>query len=140
MDKFIEHFKYDRFGVLLGMEIEEYDKGYAKVSMTIQPEHLNAVGTLHGGVSFSLADFAFAVASNSYETLAMGISTSMQFVKAARKGVITAVARETSINPKLATYQVDITDEDGEIIGIFQGMVYRKKDSIYNYTVDRKES
>ena len=79
---------------------------------------------------FTLADFAFAVASNSHGTLAMGINTSMSFVKAAIKGVLHAEAVEQSRNARLASYAVTITDDDGDVVAIFQGMVYRKKESV----------
>ena len=51
----------------------------------------------------------------------------MSFVKAATKGTLIAEAKETSISPKIATYNVDITDDNGDIIAIYQGMGYRKK-------------
>lgn len=134
-EKLIEHFKQDRFSELLGMEILEAEPGHAAVRMKISPDHLNAVGGLHGGVTFSLADYAFAIASNSHETLALGINTHMMFLKALGEGsIITATADETSINPKLATYDVTVTDENGDVVALFQGMVYRKKDSIYDKT------
>ena len=98
--------------------------------MKIEPYHFNAAGTVHGGAIFTLADFAFAVASNSHGTLAMGINTSVSFVKAALKGTLYAEATEQSRNPKLASYSVMITDDDGDVVAIFQGMVYRKKESI----------
>jgi acyl-CoA thioesterase len=60
----------------------------------------------------------------------MGINTSVSFVKAATKGTLHAVAREKSRNPKLASYLVDVTDDDGDVVAIFQGMVYRKKETI----------
>ncbi len=51
----------------------------------------------------------------------------MSFAKAAKKGTLIAEAKETSINPKIATYNVNITDDEGDIVAIFQGMGYRKK-------------
>ncbi len=120
----------DIFARHCGIELLEVEPGYAKVGMKIEPCHYNAAKTVHGGAIFTLADFAFAVASNSHGTLAMGINTSVSFVKAATKGNLYAVAREKSRNPKLAAYLVEITDDEGEVVALFQGMVYRKKESI----------
>lgn len=119
----------DLFAQHNGIELLEAGEGTATVRMVIQPYHLNAAGTVHGGAIFTLADFAFAVASNSHGRIAMGISTSVNFVKAAVKGTLHAVAVENSLNQKLASYTVTVTDDDGSIIAIFQGMVYRKKES-----------
>lgn len=120
----------DMFARHAGIELLEVEPGMAKVSMKIEPYHLNAAKTVHGGAIFTLADFAFAAASNSHGTLAMGINTSVSFVKAATEGTLYAVAREQSRNPKLASYLVWVTNDVDEVVAIFQGMVYRKKESI----------
>lgn len=57
-------FSNDRFATDNGAVIEQADEGYAKCWLEIQPHHLNAAGTVMGGAIFTLADFAFAVASN----------------------------------------------------------------------------
>jgi len=120
----------DRFASHSGVELVEVGPGWAKASMKIEPFHFNAARTVHGGAIFILADFAFAVASNSHGTLAMGINTSVSFVKAALTGTLYADAKELSRNAKLATYSVMITDDADDTVAIFQGMVYRKKESI----------
>jgi len=108
----------------------EAGEGRALASMKIEPYHFNGAGTVHGGAIFTLADFAFAVASNSRGKLAMGINTSVNFVKAPVSGTLYAEATEQSLNPKLATYSVMVTDDLKETVAIFQGMVYRKNESI----------
>lgn len=121
---------HDLFAKHSGIELVEVGEGHAVTAMKVQPFHFNAAGTVHGGAIFTLADFAFAAASNSYGTIAMGISTSMNFVKSARGGTLHAVATEQSRNAKLASYNVMISDDDGTTVAIFQGMVYRKSDKI----------
>ena len=90
----------------------------------------NSAGTVHGGAVFSLADAVFSVASNSHGTLAMAINVSISYFKAAKSGTLYAEGREVSLNPKLATYLIDVKDEAGNAIALFQGTVYRKKESI----------
>lgn len=121
---------HDLFAKHSGIELVEVGEGRAVTRMKLQPYHFNAAGTAHGGAIFTLADFAFAVASNSHGTVAMGISTSMNFIKSAKKGTLHATATEQSINSKLASYTVMITDDENATIAIFQGMVYRKNDRI----------
>ena len=120
----------DRFARHNGIELMEVTPGWAKASMKIEPYHYNGAKTVHGGAIFTLADFAFAVASNSHGTLAMGISTSVSFIKAATTGTLYADAREVACSPKLATYSVRITDDDDAVIAMFQGMVYRKNEPV----------
>jgi acyl-CoA thioesterase len=120
----------DHFARHSGIELVEVESGRARASMHIEPYHRNAAGTVHGGAIFTLADFAFAAASNSHGTLAMGINTSVSFVKAAIKGTLYAEAKEQVCGPKLASYQVMVTDDDNAVVAIFQGMVYRKKETL----------
>jgi len=122
--------KNDKFAEYVGIELLEVAKGKAKAKMEIKNHHLNAVKTVHGGAVFALADLVFAVASNSHGTIAMGINVSISYLKAVKEGVIFAEAKEVSINPKLATYNVNVTDGSDDLVAVFQGMVYRKKDSL----------
>jgi len=124
-------FKNDRFAEHLGIELLEVSEGRAKAKMTIKEHHLNGVNIAHGGAIFSLADLAFAVASNSHKTVALSINVSISYLKAsAACEILIAEAKEVSLNPKLATYEVRVTDETNDIIAIFMGTVYRKKDKI----------
>jgi len=120
----------DLFARHTGVELLEVGPGWAKAGMKIEPYHFNGAKTVHGGAIFTLADFAFAVASNSRGTLAMGINASVSFVKTAVSGTLYAEAREQAMNHKLASYSVRITDDANDVVAIFQGMVYRKKESI----------
>jgi acyl-CoA thioesterase len=125
-----EFFKNDRFARHSGIELLEIGAGRAKAKMAITDSHLNGVNVVHGGAIFTLADLAFAAASNSHGTVAVAINASIWFVKAARGGALYAEATEVSRNPKLATYSIQVTDDAGEIVASFEGMVYRKKDQI----------
>ena len=51
-------------------------------------------------------------------------------VKAALEGTLFAEAQEISLNPKLATYSIKVTNEEGDLFATFEGMVYRKKQPI----------
>ena len=122
--------KNDQFADYVGIELLEVSAGGAKAKMEIKKHHLNGVNTVHGAAIFTLADFVFAVASNSHGTIAMGINVSISYLKAIREGILYAEAKEVSKNPKLASYQVQITDDVGDLVAIFQGMVYRKKEGL----------
>jgi len=123
------YFKRDLFAHHVGIELIEAHNGYAKASLAIKEHHLNGVGRVHGGVIFTLADLAFAAASNSQGRVAVAISASIQFLRAPKGDRLFAEAREISCDHKLASYEITVTDETGEIISVFQGMVYRKKET-----------
>lgn len=125
------YFERDQLARALGIELVDVSPGRATARMTIREQHYNAVRIAHGGAIFTLADLAFAAASNSHGQLALGINATISYVKAASEGTLTAVAEEVSLTPKLATYAIRITDDAGEAVAIFQGTVYRKRDLIH---------
>ena len=132
MDKALEFFrKNDHFAHHCGIELLEAKPGWARAKMEIQPFHLNGAKTVHGGAIFSLADFAFAVAANTQGQLALAVSTNTSFVKAAYSGTLYAEAEELSINRKLGTYQVKITDQQEQLIAQFHGTAFRKEETLF---------
>ena len=130
--KCVEFFKHDRFATNAGISIVEARPGYAKVEMTVQDSHLNGANVLHGGAIFTMADFAFAIASNSHGRVALSINASINFVKAVKVGTkVSATAKELSIGHKLGVYEMEIRNEaTGELTATMQGTVYRKDDTL----------
>lgn len=127
MDKIQAFFnKADAFAAHNGMTITELREGYARAEMTLQSHHMNGAQTVHGGAMFTLADFAFAAASNAAGQLALSINSSISIFKGAKVGKLIAEAREISTTPKLASFEVSIRHESGDLLATFQGMVYRK--------------
>ena len=125
----ISYFEKDRFAAFVGIKLIEVRPGYAKASLVLSENHLNAVGIVQGGVIFTLADFAFAAASNSRGQVSLGINANISYFRAPQGKILTAVATETFLNPKLANYTVEIFDGTEGIVAQFTGMVYRKKDT-----------
>ncbi|MGW8194898.1 MAG: PaaI family thioesterase [Desulforhopalus sp.] len=120
-------FARDRYAALAGIEIVEAGEGYCKARMTIEDKHLNVANVVQGGAVFTLADLAFAVASNSRGQLALAINVNISFLNSASEGTLYATATEVTEPKRLGAYDVAVTDEQGQIIARFNGMVYRKK-------------
>jgi acyl-CoA thioesterase len=120
----------DRLASTLGMELVDVRPGRAEVRMPLDERHLNGAGIVHGGAIFSLADVAFAAASNAHGTLAVALDVTISFVKAATVGVLTARAEELSLGSRTGVYGIRVSDEHGELVALFQGTVYRKKTPI----------
>ncbi|MBP8259876.1 MAG: PaaI family thioesterase [Verrucomicrobia bacterium] len=125
-----QFFLRDQFARHAGIELIDAGPGCATARMALGPQHLNGLGTVHGGAIFTLADFTFAVAANSHGPASVAINVSISFLKAAKAGTLEAVAREIQVNPRLGHYTVEVRDESGQLIAVFNGMAYRKKESI----------
>lgn len=118
--------KNDRFASTNDIQLISVEKGEAIAEMIVSEKHLNGVNIIQGGALFTLADFAFAAASNSYGRIAVASNASISFFKGVSSGKLTAVAKEYSSGKTLATYTVDIIDEEGTKIAYFNGTAFLK--------------
>jgi acyl-CoA thioesterase len=114
----------DRLADRFGMRVESSAPGQATVSMEVGPEHLNGLGSGHGGAIFSLADVACAIAANT-RGRAVAASANISFLKPAKPGLLRAVATEVSLSNKLGTYQALLSDAEGRAIALFTATCYR---------------
>jgi acyl-CoA thioesterase len=124
------------FARLLAFEALQAEAGRARLRATVGPEHVNMHGSAHGGFLYSLADEAFAVASNSREADAVALSVTMDYFRAVFPGdVLEARASEEHLGRRVATYRVEVLrerpDEDGHVdtepVALFLGTVYRRE-------------
>lgn len=108
------------------MDVKE---GVCKITIDIRKEFLNHVGIVHGGITFGLADAAFAYASNSHNRVAVALDVSISYTEAVYEGdQLTALAKEEYIGNKTAIYKVEVFNQYNKLVAIFNGTVYRKKE------------
>lgn len=126
-DAVVHHLlQHDRFSQLLGMEVVSCAAGQAVVRMAVRDDMVNGFGTLHGGALFSLADSAFAFATNAAGTLSVAVDCTLSIPVASRPGdVLTATAVEQSTTNRLAFVDVTVRNQDDVAVGYFRGTVYR---------------
>jgi acyl-CoA thioesterase len=106
----------------LGMTVTAVAPGEARVTMPIKPYMLNGHGTCHGGYIFTLADSAFAFASNTYDQRAVGQHCSITYLTPAKGGDhLTAHAREHWRSGRSGMYDVTIINQDGVPVAEFRG-------------------
>jgi len=116
----------DRFSKLLGINVESVSEGACVLSMKIREDMANGFGIVHGGVTFAFGDSALAFASNSYGRLSVALEASISYPAPVNIGdTLTAVARELSRTRRIAVYDITITNQDKNVVGLFKGTVYR---------------
>jgi acyl-CoA thioesterase len=116
----------DRFAAHNDIRLVSVKKGLAIAEMTVTENHLNGVNIIQGGALFTLADFAFAAASNSHGRIAVATNANISFFKGVTSGKVTAVATELNSGKTLSNYTVEITDESGSKIAFFTGTAFQK--------------
>ncbi|MBC7826391.1 MAG: hotdog fold thioesterase [Chitinophagaceae bacterium] len=125
VDKMMEK---DRFSQWMGIERLEEKEGYCQLKMIIRTEMCNGFEIAHGGISYSFADSALAFASNSQGRHAVSIETSISHIKPLRPGdAIIATAVEKNLSKRIGIYEISIHKENGELIALFKGTVFRKE-------------
>jgi acyl-CoA thioesterase len=106
----------------LGMELEELGDGHARVRMTVVEWMLNGHRICHGGLVFSLADSAFALACNSGDDAAVAAACDVVFVAPAQLGdVLVAEAHARTRFGRSGIYDVTVRRTDGTVVAEFRG-------------------
>ena len=126
-----EFFQNDIFAARAGIELIEIKEGYSKAQMVITEEHLNAGKRTQGGAIFTLADLALAAAANSHGVLAFSLSSNITFLRSSGPGdTLYAEARERYMGRTTGYYQIDITNQKGDLIATFESSVFSKGDAL----------
>jgi len=100
-----------------------------EVRVVMEPGgNMNAMGSIHGGAIFSLADQAFAVAANMNGDPQVSISANITFIRPA-SGRLEAVAKKAGETRRTSIYQVTVFEGE-EVVAIFQGIGYKLRDPI----------
>lgn len=119
MDDIRAFFAKDEFATkCLGATVDDYDfeTGAATVSMRIDDRHHNAQGFVMGGVFFTLADFALAVASNVNRPPCSSVNSSISFMRRVKGDVLKAVAYPDKLGRNLSFFTVNLFDETGRLV------------------------
>lgn len=102
---------------LTGVVIDEIGDNYARCSLILEDKHRNAYGGIMGGAIYTLADLAFAVASNfDKKEATVSLSTSANFMSASKGNVLYAEARLIKDGRRNCFYEVRVTDDLGKDI------------------------
>lgn len=111
----------DRASQALGMTLDAVGPGTATLRMTVREDMVNGHDIGHGGLTFALADSAFAFACNSYNRRTVAAGAEIRFRRPTRCGdVLVATAVERERDGRDGTYDVTVTAGD-EVVATFVG-------------------
>jgi acyl-CoA thioesterase len=127
-----EMLEHDAFSRWLGLEVTSVAPNAVTVRMTVRPEMVNGFGACHGGIAFSLADSALAFASNTHGRVTVSVENSIRYPAPIAPGdVLTATAVQETAGRRLAFFNVTVTRDTGDVVGLFRGTVYRTSREIF---------
>ncbi len=117
----------DRFCIANDMRITVLAEGYAEAEMSISDNKLNGLNVAQGGAVYTLADFAFAGASNANkeDRRCIGSATSINYLRPGTGSKLKAVAKIIHAGKKICVSNVDVFDDQGKLVATatFQGVM-----------------
>lgn len=123
----IETVAKDPMAAFLGIRLEEVRRAYARLSVVIKPEYLNALDRAHGMILSSLIDQTAAVAANSMEYDVLLVELKINYLAAAAPGeLITAEAKPVDIKKSLSLWAIDVRGASGPLIATGQALGYHR--------------
>ncbi|MBS4959510.1 MAG: PaaI family thioesterase [Clostridiales bacterium] len=103
------------FGKELGIQVLDIQEGYAKSELCIEKRHVNNIGSVHGGVIFTMADSCAGAASWSYGNYATTMDCTINYLNAAiNSKKLIAEAKVVKHGKRIMVIQVEIVDETEE--------------------------
>jgi acyl-CoA thioesterase len=106
----------------VGMELISVDEGTSEMGLTVEKHHANGHGMCHGGITFTLADSAFAFACNSRNQATVAQHNSISYLAPAMIGDrLTARAHEVHLQGRSGIYDVKVTNQNNTLIAEFRG-------------------
>ena len=119
-----DHFATEAAGAM----VEAAEDGFARCSLKIQPVHRNAMGAVMGGAIFTLADFAFAVASNCAGTPVVSLNSQITYLSSSKGERLIAEAKRIRQGRSTGYYRITVSDELGTMVAevVTTGFVVKK--------------
>ena len=112
----------DRSSQAMGISIEIVEPGKAIARMRVRDDMLNGFAVIHGGLTFALADTAFAFACNSYDQQSFAAAAQIEFLRPAMAAdVLTATASEDYRGRRSGYYTVEVRNQRDELVALFRG-------------------
>lgn len=116
----------DEFSKWMGITLIEVREKYCLIEMPVKKEMINGLKTVHGGITFSLADSALAFSSNNTNDASVALNCMINFTKAVKLGdTLTAESVLISDTRKTGVYDISITNQHKVLVATFRGTVYK---------------
>lgn len=121
----VKFFEKDGYVKLSGIELVEVSQEKAVARAKIGAEHLNANGSVQGGMLYTIADYAFAVHANYLHPVSVTQGGHISYIRPAVTEYITATATETVRVGHNTVSEVIIRDDKEQVVCVcnFNGFV-----------------
>lgn len=115
---------------LLGIEIVREEKGLMVMQMPVSEKVLQPYGYLHGGASVVLAESAASIGAARQiadDEITFGMEINANHIKTKKDGTITATAKCSHQGRSTQIWEIELTDEAGDLVCISRCTMAVKK-------------
>lgn len=121
MLKLVELFESQPYHQYLGFKVKECSNGFSEIRISVRPELCNPVGTLHGGIIYSLCAIASSLAALSIiddgkYTVASDFNISV--LKAVSSGNVTIAGKVIKAGKRLAFVELTVYDDQSNVCAV----------------------
>lgn len=85
--------------------------GYAKCGMPITEDHRNGLGMVMGGAIFTLADFTFAIASNTGQPDTVSLDAHITYLNPSKGNALYAESECVKAGRRTCSFLIHVTDD-----------------------------
>lgn len=96
-----------------GIRIDAVGDKYARCSLPLDGRHRNAAGQVMGGVTYTLADFTFAVAANFHQPRTVTLTAHVNYLSTVKGDVLIGESHLIKDGQRNCFYEISITDDLG---------------------------
>ena len=122
-----EAVRKEPFARAMQMELVKLEDGHSVVQMVYEPEKMNNIyARAHGGAIYALIDEAFETAGQTDGMIAMALNVNVTYVTSPEPGQrLQTQAHRVSQTRKTASYDMKVTDQNGQVIALCQALAFR---------------
>ncbi|MDM8000878.1 MAG: PaaI family thioesterase [Dehalococcoidia bacterium] len=114
---FREKVEKEPIGTFFGMKLLDLSPGHARVTMKLRPKYLTFNGYVFGGIITSIADQAFACATNSMGRPSIATQFNVHFIAPSVPGdELIAEGKVLRKGRRVDVCEITVTNQDGRLI------------------------
>ena len=118
-DEIRERVASSSFHASIGITVERVRPGEVDLRLEAGPDHVNLIGTVHGGVLATLVDTAAGLAVRSAIPAGsrhVSVNLDVQYLEPAETGTLLATGRVVRMGRRIAFAAADVTDAGGATV------------------------
>lgn len=117
----VKLFEEEPYHQYLGIKITAYSEGFSQLQVNVRPVLCNLVGTLHGGIIYSLCAIASSLAALSMikdDKYTVANDFNISVLKSISSGVVSVEGKVLKCGRRLVFVEVKVIDETGQVTAI----------------------